>query len=135
MLRIKALGATVLMVGLLTGCSSGPFAGCERGQSEPDKALLAFLSAAHSGDESAAQQSLKPGFLVDDELFERLHEAVQSDDFESLKLTNADRASTAYFFTALSGQGKLIGNFEVHELEDKCYAVAWGTWEEPGEQT
>lgn len=125
-----SIGLALLSIVQLAGCSAAA-PDCEFGRIAPEDALTAFLSAAHDDDPTAAQQTLKPGFSIDNDRFEVLHEALKNESVKQLKYTNAEQASTAYSYRVLSGAGRLVGTFEVHELSTGCFATVWGRYEEP----
>lgn len=114
----------------LSGCS-GILAPCAGHASSPEASLTAFLTAAHENDASSAQLALQPGYTVDAEAFDRLHETLADSTVADLRLSLSDRMSIVYFYRVLDASGAFLGQFEVQQLETGCFATAWGHWRDP----
>lgn len=124
-MRVKdIMWLALLPVLMLAGFAGTP--SCSRSESNPEEALVSLLSAGHENEPAAAGKTLKPGFVVDPEQFEKLHEALKDEDVETLKLTSVDQLSTIHIYRVYSETGSLLGSFEVHQLDDGCFVNAWG---------
>lgn len=131
-MRVKdSMWLALLPVILLAGCAGT--SSCGHSESNPEEALVSLLSAGHANEPAAASKTLKPGFVVDPEQFEKLHEASKDEDVETLKVTSVDQLSTVHIYRVYSETGSLLGSFEVHQLDDGCFVNAWGRWDEPEE--
>lgn len=99
---------------------------CERGDTTVEKALTGFFSAVVDNDTEAAEKFLNPVNTVDPNAFDNLREALVGEEVSDLKMVDLGHISTNYPIEVFTGNGELIGQFNVYDKENGCFAVSWG---------